>query len=465
MKKQLMLSIAIVFCILFASAQEKKVVLITGSAAGIGKATAELLLQEGYVVYGGDIQYEKNKYLNSIGGHALDMDITNITQVNEGVAQVIKEQGRIDVLVANAGFATHGPAELVTIEDAQEQLNVNLFGHARCVNAVLPHMRKQESGQIIFISSGAGIAQMPGMTWYPTSKHALEGYADGLRMEVRHFGINVTVIEPGFIVTDFQKNAQYTLDKAKEAELAEVYSEQLKAYEVKFDAAFKGGSHVSTISNAIKKAIEAKYPERRYQPNMDSKAAKFMDKWIGDGLLDDFSIGMSYTPKPNPFKRKTLSLYADAYSLFNEGYRIGATYNSGRTRIGLNYFDVMENNNSLDNDGIEHIRQGVNANIGMFISDEQRGLNFGLDFNYFTMAEVVEKATEETIDKDLYRAGFYVGYFWQPVKTLGLFIEPTISAGYAFGDEDITFQSGRMVESEGWDVSWPMINVGWKINL
>ena len=102
-----------------------KVVLITGTASGIGKATAEYLIEQGHIVYGGDIQFEKNRYLDSIGGHSVDMDVTKVDMVQAGVARIIEEQGRIDVLVNNAGFGLYAPVEETTDEDARYQFEVN----------------------------------------------------------------------------------------------------------------------------------------------------------------------------------------------------------------------------------------------------------------------------------------------------------------------------------------------------
>jgi NAD(P)-dependent dehydrogenase (short-subunit alcohol dehydrogenase family) len=158
---------------------DKKVILISGTASekGMGRAAAELLIKEGHIVYGGDNQYKKNKYLDSIGGHSIDMDVTDVAMVKAGVKRIIKEQGRIDVVYNNAGWGLYAPVEDISEEDMHYQIEVNLFGVANVTRAVIPHMRKQKSGLIINTSSMGGKIYMPLGAWYHASKHAVEGFA------------------------------------------------------------------------------------------------------------------------------------------------------------------------------------------------------------------------------------------------------------------------------------------------
>ena len=145
---------------------KQKVILITGTAHGIGKSTAEYLIDKGHIVYGGDILIEENLYLNDIGGVALEMDVTKQDHVDNAINQIIAEQGRIDVLVNNAGIAVGNAIEDVSMEDAMYQFEVNLFGIGRTVKATLPHMRAQGSGTIIKISSVLGKVYNPLYGWY-----------------------------------------------------------------------------------------------------------------------------------------------------------------------------------------------------------------------------------------------------------------------------------------------------------
>ena len=200
----------------FISANTPKVILITGTALGIGKSTAEYLIDKGHIVYGGDILVEENLYLNDIGGIALEMDVTNQEHIDKAVQQIINEHGRIDVLVNNAGLGVYGAIEEVTMEDAYYQYDVNLFGLARVTKSVLPHMRKQKSGTIINISSVLGETYGPLAGWYLSSKHALEGWSDALRVELKEFDIDVVIVQPGAINTNFFNVSGSYLDKYRE---------------------------------------------------------------------------------------------------------------------------------------------------------------------------------------------------------------------------------------------------------
>lgn len=267
-----------------AKSKDKKVVLITGTASGIGKATAEHLIKQGHVVYGGDIQYEKNKYLDQIGGHSLEMDVTNVEQVQSAVAKVIKEQGRIDVLVNNAGYGLYGPVEEVTLDDARDQFEVNLFGLASVTQTVLPHMRKQKSGRIINISSMGGKIYTPLGAWYHATKHAVEGWSDCLRLEVKEFGIDVVLIEPGMINTNFGNVTGTYIQKYAKG----------TAYNHMFEPFFKMAENPNSIkmsepiviAELIDKVIAKRKPKTRYVKGKMAKSAIFFRNTFGDRAYD-----------------------------------------------------------------------------------------------------------------------------------------------------------------------------------
>lgn len=191
-----------------------QVVIITGSASGFGKATAQKLLAKGHIVYGGDIDVEGNQYLKKIGGHPLAMDVTNDNLVQEGIKRIIAEQGRIDVLINNAGYGEFATIENISIDDLKRQFDVNVFGYARLQQAVLPHMRKQRSGRIIIVSSVIGKFSLPMLGWYASTKHAVEGMADALRQEVAQFNIDVVKIQPGAANTGFGATAFARLEQS-----------------------------------------------------------------------------------------------------------------------------------------------------------------------------------------------------------------------------------------------------------
>ncbi len=244
------------------NAQDKKVVLITGTASGFGKATAEKLVDKGYIVYGGDIKVEENKYLDEIGGHALVMDVTNDEQVLSGVQKVIDEQGHIDVLVNNAGYGTYGMIEDVPIEEIINQYNVNVFGYGRLIKAILPHMREARRGRIINVSSVVGEVSMAGLGWYASTKHAIEAISDALRAELTHLEIDVVKIQPGGVNTNFDEVAFGTMERITPAPEYERLHNNFYDYMVEM---YKSAPGPEETANTIVEAIEAKKPKTEYR--------------------------------------------------------------------------------------------------------------------------------------------------------------------------------------------------------
>ena len=161
----------------------KKVILITGASSGIGYSTAKLLLKEGHIVYCTARRVENMRELQRLGGKIIFLDVKDERAVQKVVNTIIRMESRIDVVFANSGYACAGALETVNIDDAKEEFDVNLFGVARVIKAVMPKMRKQKYGYIIVTSSLAGIVSTHMMSFYPASKHALEGMIDGFRME------------------------------------------------------------------------------------------------------------------------------------------------------------------------------------------------------------------------------------------------------------------------------------------
>ena len=266
---------------------KQKVILITGTAHGIGKSTAKYLIDKGHIVYGGDILIEENLYLNDIGGVALEMDVTKQKDVDNAINQVIAEQGRIDVLVNNAGIAVGSAIEDVSMEDAIYQFEVNLFGIGRTVKAALPHMRSQGSGTIINISSVLGKAYNPLYGWYVSSKHALEGWSDVLRLEVEQFGIDVVIIEPGMIKTNIGNySARYFEKYSKNSEYENFYGSPDDKEENTFDSY----SDPIVIAKVIDKAISAKNPKTRYSAGAYSWILLTMRGILPDKWFDNFIV-------------------------------------------------------------------------------------------------------------------------------------------------------------------------------
>jgi NAD(P)-dependent dehydrogenase (short-subunit alcohol dehydrogenase family) len=181
--------------------RSQKVVLITGASSGFGKAIAEALHARGFCVYATTRAVPAPHNAGSY--RSIPMDVDSEVTVAEGVERILREQGRIDVLVNNAGFGVAGAIEDTTVEEARAQLETNFLGTHRLCRAVLPIMRKQRSGRIVNISSLAGLVSVPFQAFYCATKFAVEAYTEALRMEVRPFGIHVSMVEPGDFATGF----------------------------------------------------------------------------------------------------------------------------------------------------------------------------------------------------------------------------------------------------------------------
>ncbi len=273
--------------------ENKKIAFITGASTGIGHASAKMLLANGFKVYATARRTHLMKDLEVLGAVVMPCDVTKDEDIQKVVDTIIKDDGRIDVLFANAGFCLLGPVELQSIEDVRYQFDVNVLGNARAFTAVLPHMRKQKSGRIIITSSVAGHMGSPGMAWYPATKHAQQGVGDGLRMEVKEFGIKVSLIEPGYINTDIPTASLPYLDKCEKHPNAGPYKEQMKNFRKNWSKGCQNGASSDTIAKAVLHAAKSGSPKRRYAPNADGKLGKFMKRWFGYGLIDQILPGAS----------------------------------------------------------------------------------------------------------------------------------------------------------------------------
>lgn len=261
----------------------KKVVLVTGASAGIGKATALVLAQNGYTVYGAARRVSRLNDLIAHGIKPLAMDVTDDDSMQAGIARILTAEKRIDVLVNNAGFGSYGAVEDVPLSDAKYQLEVNLFGAARLIQLVLPVMRTQRKGTIVNISSIGGKIATPFGGWYHASKFALEGLSDSLRNEVKPFGIDVIVIEPGGIKSEWGGIAFDSLVKISGTT---AYREMAG----KFADAFKGTENKNpepeVIGHLVLKAVEAKKPKARYAAGYLARPTLIARKLLSDGMMD-----------------------------------------------------------------------------------------------------------------------------------------------------------------------------------
>lgn len=258
----------------------KKVILVTGASSGIGKDAALRLISEGHIVYGVARRVLHMQSLVDAGGYAIALDVTDVQAIKAAVAQIIAEQGRIDVLWNNAGYSVAGAVEDVSSDDARRQFDVNLFGVAEVTKAVLPHMRKQRAGTIINTSSVGGKVFSPLNAWYHASKFALEGWSDCLRIELEPFNIQVVVLQPGGINTEFGSVMYEPLLERAKGGAYEAYTTQVvKAYQTMYEPSNRSMSAPAVISETLVKIINSKKPATRYAAGYMAKTALFM-RWI-----------------------------------------------------------------------------------------------------------------------------------------------------------------------------------------
>lgn len=261
----------------------KKVILVTGASSGMGKEFVKTLLTNGHIVYGGARRLEKMADIQQIGAKILDLDVTSEESMVCGVNTIIKNEGRIDILINSAGFGLQGALEDVPIDDAKYQFEVNVFGLMKLVQIVLPHMRRRRSGTIINISSAAGKVSSPIGGWYHASKHALETLSDSLRMEVKQFGINVVIIEPGSVKSEWGSIA---MDNALKMSGQGIYSSMVKAYVDGIKAMDPKASDPGVITKLVEKAIKSKRPKARYVGGFMAKPIIFMHGLLPDRIFD-----------------------------------------------------------------------------------------------------------------------------------------------------------------------------------
>jgi NAD(P)-dependent dehydrogenase (short-subunit alcohol dehydrogenase family) len=233
---------------------EQQVIIITGASSGFGKATAEILSAKGHIVYGlcrremqdSDIRYRQ-------------CDVRNREQIATVVAEIMKEQGRVDVLINNAGMGIGGALELATDEEIDLQMGTNFMGCVNMCQAVLPYMRKARRGKIINLSSIGGVMGLPYQGFYSASKFAIEGFTEALAAEVTGFGIRVCMVEPGDFATGFtgsRKNSQATMN---DPDYGPIFKRSLAIIEKEEN----GGLQPEVLARRIVKLVEQKKPPLR----------------------------------------------------------------------------------------------------------------------------------------------------------------------------------------------------------
>jgi NAD(P)-dependent dehydrogenase (short-subunit alcohol dehydrogenase family) len=264
-----------------------KVALVTGGSSGIGEATALKLQELGYTTYAAARRVERMEHLTTTGIRPLAMDVTDDESMQSGVEQIVAEEGRIDVLVNAAGYGSYGALEDVPLSEARNQFEVNLFGAARLTQLVLPRMREQHSGTVVNITSMGGKIYTPLGAWYHATKHALEALSDCLRMELKPFGIDVVVIEPGGIRTEWPGIAA---QKVRAVSGTGPYAPQgiAVADSLASESTQRRSSPPELIANTIGNAVTARRPKTRYAVGYGAKPMIFLHDVLPDRAFDAF---------------------------------------------------------------------------------------------------------------------------------------------------------------------------------
>jgi NAD(P)-dependent dehydrogenase (short-subunit alcohol dehydrogenase family) len=268
-----------------------KTALVTGASSGIGAAIARKLMADGYRVFVGARRVDRMRGLEAEGAIALSLDVTDDASMVAAIEAIRADGGRLDALVNNAGYGSYGSLEEVPLEEARRQMEVNVFGLARLTQLALPLMRAQKSGAVVNITSIGGKIYEPFGSWYHASKFAVEGMSDCLRMELAPFGIDVIVIEPGAIKTEWTEIARLNLMAHSGSG---PYGKHAAAHASVLSAADTGriASPPEVVAATVSKALAARRPRTRYATGGGARGALFLrailpDRWL-DAILRRF---------------------------------------------------------------------------------------------------------------------------------------------------------------------------------
>lgn len=262
-----------------------KVALVTGASSGIGRCTAQALRKEGFIVYGAARRMDKLEELKELDIQVLPLDVTDDISMERCVGAVLKEQGRIDILVNAAGYGSFGAVEDVLLAEGRHQMDVNLFGLARMIQLVLPQMRQHQYGRIVNISSVAGRTWIPFGAWYDASKYAVEGFSDALRLEVEPFGVDVILVEPGIIRTEWGAIAASHLRQSSEKG---AYRDEAGSMADALEMAYGGtmGTNPDEIAQCIVRAVMSDKPKARYLLGCGAWPMILLRSLVGDRRYD-----------------------------------------------------------------------------------------------------------------------------------------------------------------------------------
>ena len=276
-------------------ANAQQTVLITGATDGLGRAAALLLAEKGYRVFAAGRSAEKRTELDRLAAsgklplESLELDVCDENSVSRAAQHVLQKSGNLDVLINNAGVGLMAVAEELKLADLRRVYETNIFGLLRMTQAVLPHMRARKSGRILMLSSVAGILTPPTYGAYSSSKHAVEALSNALRLELYPFNIEVILIEPGYIMTNFQQTAKGLAESYIEGSASSPYA---KIYEGSIAGATSSRRESKTTpedcARVILHAIEASHPKARYTVTPLAKWAAFGRRILPDTLMDSF---------------------------------------------------------------------------------------------------------------------------------------------------------------------------------
>ena len=269
-----------------------KAVLVTGCSTGIGRATAIRLADKGWTVYATARKVESISDLEQHGCRLLQLDVTDEDSMQAAVAAIEAESGAVGVLVNNAGYSQSGAIESISMDDVRRQFDTNVFGLVRLTQLVLPGMRAQRWGKVVNVSSMGANFTFPGGGFYHATKYALEAISDALRFEVRGFGIDVVVIQPGVIKTSFGDTAVAAIDEGTDTGgpygqvNASVATAPHDAYESGPLAKLGGGP--DDVAKTIERAITSRHPKIRYRVTPSAHLLITQRTVMTDGMWDRF---------------------------------------------------------------------------------------------------------------------------------------------------------------------------------
>ena len=270
-----------------------KSVLITGCSTGIGRATALRLAQAGWKVYATARTVEKLADLEKAGCRTLALDVMDEASMAAAVKQIEQEDGAVGVLINNAGYSQSGALETVDINDVRRQFETNVFGLLRLTQLVLPGMRRQGWGKVVNISSMGGKFTLPGGGAYHATKYAVEALSDALRFEVRGFGVDVILVQPGLIRTDFSQAAVGSMSTSLQKAEGPYAGFKSAVAQSTQDAYVKGplaklGGEADDVAQVIQRSIEARRPRARYTVTASAKVLLAQRAMMSDGMWDAF---------------------------------------------------------------------------------------------------------------------------------------------------------------------------------